>query len=172
MSTFFSSQLDMILFEFARLEGIRLGLKFPGRWIYLPLLLMVALGAYLSGVDGANTIARYTIGLTGAGATAFVLALHRRSASPAEKRWIGAAVLGFSLYGIAAGLIVPPVHGWGGDFFNYNAFGPATEIPIQFVPGVLACWLPLAIWGWGQRLARDLASVRYTKFLHRQFVWT
>jgi diguanylate cyclase (GGDEF)-like protein len=163
----------MILVEFARLEGARLGLKVPGRWIYAPLLLMVAWGAYLSGLNGANALARYAIGLPGALATAAVLALHAKDASAAERRWIFGAVTCLVLYGIAAGFIVPPTANWEGDIFNYDDFSNLTGMPIQFLRGLLACGIAFSIWGfWGQRLARNVASTRYTKFMHQQFAWT
>jgi len=161
--------LFMILVEFARLEGARLGLKIPGRWIYAPLLLLVAWGGYLSGLNGANSLARYAIGLPDASATAAVLALHAKDASAAERRWIFAAVASFVLYGISAGFIVPPTADWEGDVFNYDDFGNLTGMPIQFLRGLLACGIAFSIWGtWGQRLARDVGSARYTRFMHRQ----
>jgi len=45
------------LLEFARLEAVRLGYRLPGRWIYAPLLLAVAAGAF-GGVNVANALAR------------------------------------------------------------------------------------------------------------------
>ncbi|HEX3859615.1 MAG TPA: diguanylate cyclase [Pseudolabrys sp.] len=163
----------ILLLEFARLEAVRLGLKVPGRWVYAPLLLLVGLGAHLAGLNGANAFARYAFGATGAFATSAVLAFHARSASPAERRWIVSAVLGFALYGVAAGIIVPPTPSWEGDFFNYDDFARLTGMPIQFIRGLLACWIAFAIWAfWGQRLMLEAESPRYSRFLHKQFVWT
>lgn len=163
----------MVLLEFARLEAVRLGLKALGRWIYVPLLLLVILGAFVGGLNGANAFARYAFGLTGATATSVVLAFYIKGASPAEERWIFFAVLGFALYAAAAGVIVPATSFWPGDVINYNGFVHLTGMPIQFVRGVLACWIAFAIWGfWGQRLMFDVASLRYSKFMQKQFVWT
>lgn len=163
----------MVLLEFARLDVVRLGLKIPGRWIYAPLLLLVVLGAFVGGLNGANAFARYAFGLTGATATSVVLAFYIKGASPAEERWIIFAVLGLALYAVAAGAIVPATSFWPGDVINYNGFVYLTGMPIQFVRGVLACWIAFAIWGfWGQRLMLDVASPRYSKFMQKQFVWT
>jgi diguanylate cyclase (GGDEF)-like protein len=163
----------MFLFEFARLEAIRQGFKIPGRWIYLPLLLLVALGWHLAGLNGSNALARYALGATGAAATSLVLALHTKGASVSERRWIFTAVTGFALYGIAAGLIVPPTPDWAGDFFNYDDFAHLTGTPIQLVRGLLACLMAFSIWAfWGQRLMTQVNSPRYTKFLRKQFVST
>jgi diguanylate cyclase (GGDEF)-like protein len=163
----------MFLFEFARLEAVRQGFKVPGRWIYLPLLMLVALGWHLDGLNGANALARYALGATGAVATSIVLAMHAKGASPAERRWIFTAVIGFALYGVTAGLIVPPTPSWNGDFFNYDDFANLTGTPIQLVRGLLACLMALSIWAfWGQRLMTQVDSPRYTKFLRKQFVST
>lgn len=163
----------MVLFEFARLEGARLGWPVPGRWIYLPLLLLVAGGAYFDGVQGANAMARYAFGLTGAAATSVVLAFDAKGASPAEKGWVISAVLGFALYAVAAGFIVPATTFWPGTIVNHDSFVRLTATPIQLVRGVLACWIAFAIWGvWGQRLMREVASPRYSKFMRRQFIAT
>jgi diguanylate cyclase (GGDEF)-like protein len=163
----------MVLLEFARLDAVRLGLKIPGRWIYAPLLLVIALGAFVGGLNGANAVARYAFGLTGATATSVVLAFYIKGASLAEERWIISAVLGLALYAVAAGAIVPATSFWPGDVINYSGFVHLTGMPIQFVRGVLACWIAFAIWGfWGQRLMLDVASPRYSKFMQKQFVWT
>jgi diguanylate cyclase (GGDEF)-like protein len=163
----------ILLLEFARREAVRLGWNAPGRWLHVPLLLVVALGAHLAGVNGANAFARYAFGATGAFATCAVLAFHARGAVSVERRWILSAVLGFALYGIAAGLIVPATPSWKGDVLNYNDFVRLTGVPIQFIRGLLACWIAFAIWAfWGQRLMFDAESTRYSKFLRKQFVWT
>ncbi|MEI9805377.1 MAG: hypothetical protein WDN48_14320 [Pseudolabrys sp.] len=116
----------VLLFEFARLEAVRLGFKMPGRWIYAPMMVFVAWGAHLAGLNGASTFARYAIALTGALGTGAVLACHARDALPAEKRWIASAVIGFVLYALAAGVVVPPVAGWAGDVIDYADFSGFT----------------------------------------------
>lgn len=163
----------ILLLDFARQEATRLGWKAPGRWVYVPLLLVVAFGAHLAGLNGANAFARYAFGATGAFATSAVLAFHAKGAAPVERRWILSAVVGFALYGVAAGLIVPPTPSWKGDVLNYDDFVRLTGVPIQFIRGLLACWIAFAIWAfWGQRLMFDAESQRYSIFLRKQFVWT
>lgn len=163
----------ILLLDFARQEATRLGWKAPGRWVYVPLLLVVAFGAHLAGLNGANAFARYAFGATGAFATSAVLASHAKGAAPVERRWILSAVVGFALYGVAAGLIVPPTPSWKGDVLNYDDFVRLTGVPIQFIRGLLACWIAFAIWAfWGQRLMFDAESQRYSIFLRKQFVWT
>src|SRR5262249_12766741 len=138
------------LLEFSRIEAARLGLRMPGRWVYAPLFAFIAGGDYLAGLDGANSFARYALGLTGAAGTAIVLSRHVSTAPRAEQRWIVAAVIGFGLYAIAAGFVVPGTKIWPATIFNYANFTAATGIPIQFIRGVLACAIAMAIWGvWG-----------------------
>ena len=74
LRTMVMSASFVLLMEFARLEAIRFGVKLPGRWVYLPLLVPVVLGAAIDGVNAAGIFARYFIGFTGAAATALVFA--------------------------------------------------------------------------------------------------
>ena len=161
------------LIEFGRLLAISRGLRVPGSWIYLPLLALVFVGWCLVGVNGANAFARYVLAFPGAMLVCWLLAIQARDAPSAEKRWLLAGAAGFGLYALAAGLVVPSTPDWDGDFFNGDMFIAATGMPIQFVRGVLACFLSFAIWVyWGQRLVVETDSALYAKFHKRQFVWT
>jgi hypothetical protein len=62
----------VLLMEFARREAIRLGLKAPGLWVYVPLLALVAFGAKIDGINAAGAFARYIFGFFGALATSLV----------------------------------------------------------------------------------------------------
>jgi diguanylate cyclase (GGDEF)-like protein len=93
--------------------------------------------------------------------------------APHDRWWAISAAAAFALYGIAAGTIVPAAPFWPADVLNYDSFVHATGVPIQFVRGLLACWMTLSIWGyWRQKLILDVASPRYTRYLQKQFVWT
>jgi diguanylate cyclase (GGDEF)-like protein len=163
----------VVLLDFARLEAIRWGWKLPGRWIYVPLIAVVAAGAWLGELASANALARYVIGFPAAIATGAVLAFHAKGKTLAEKRWILSVALGFALYAIAAGIVVPAATWWPANAINYTNFTNLTGMPIQFVRGLLACWTAFAIWGvWGHWLMIDVASPRYTKFMQKQFVAT
>ncbi|MDI1346173.1 MAG: diguanylate cyclase [Pseudolabrys sp.] len=163
----------LLLLEFARLEAARIELKVPGRWIYAPLIALVALGGMIGGLNVTNALARYAIGFPGAAATSLVLALHAKGASGSEKWWPISGAVGFALYSVAAGIIVPAALFWPATVLNSGTFTQATAMPIQLVRGLLACWMAFSVWGsWKQKLSRDVASSRYTKFLQKQFVWT
>ena len=163
----------VFLLEFARREAIRLGMRLPGPWLHLPLLLFVAAAGMLEGLDAAGAIARYAIGFSGAMATGLVFVRLARGFSNSKRSFAICAAAGFMLYAVAAGLIVPSSSFWPASVFNYGWFNNLTGIPIQLARGILACWMAFSIWAiWGQQLIIEVSSKRYTRFLQRQFVWT
>ena len=163
----------IVLMDFARLEAARLGLKVPGRWIYVLLALLVALVGVAKGVIAAGIVARYAIGSVSATGASLVLAWHARSLSSTAKVFTLSASAGFALYAIAAGMIVPAGPFWPSTIINHGAFFALTGMPIQLVRGVLACCISFSIWAiWGQQLAADVASPRYTAHIRRQFIST
>jgi diguanylate cyclase (GGDEF)-like protein len=163
----------VLLMEFARLGAIRLGVKLPGRWLYIPLLLLVGFAGVAGGLTVSGVVARYAIGLVGAAATSLVLARHARALSEGARRFAIFAASGFALYAIAAGAVVPAVPFWPATIVNYSWFANLTGTPIQLVRGLLAVWISFSIWAlWGQQLALEVSSARYTAYLRQQFVWT
>ncbi|ACK49459.1 diguanylate cyclase [Methylocella silvestris BL2] len=163
----------LLLMEFARLEAIHFGLRPPGRWLYVVLVLLAAYGGFAGGLNVAGVTARYAIGLVGSLAASVLFALHARGFSGAARRFSILAAVGFALYGVAAGAIVPAVPFWPASVFNYEWFIHNTGVPIQLVRGVLACWIALSIWAiWGQKLILKVSSERFTRFLRKQFVLT
>lgn len=163
----------MLLMEFARLEAIRLGLKLPGRWIYVLLGLAIAFIGVAWGVIAAGISARYATGFVGALGASAVLAWQARSLSGGARAFALSAAAAFALYGVSAGLIVRTAPFWPATVLNHATFFAASGLPIQLVRGLLACWLSFSIWAiWGQRLASDIASPRYTAYMRQQFIWT
>ena len=163
----------VLLMEAARLDLITLIRWVPGRWIYPPLLLLVAFVGERGGAADANAVARYAIGMVGAFGIASALVLHVKGQPAGARPWAVAAAIAFALYGIAAGAIVPAATFWPATVANQGTFASITGIPIQLVRGTLACFIAFSIWGiWGQKLVHEVSSPRYTKYLQRQFVWT
>ena len=97
----------VFLMEFARQEAVRLGIKMPGQWIHLLPILIVIAGSLALGLAEANALARYSMGFVGAMGTAFIIVLHAKALSGSERALALSAAIGFALYGLAAGLIVP-----------------------------------------------------------------
>jgi diguanylate cyclase (GGDEF)-like protein len=163
----------MLLMEFARRNAIRFELKLQWWWLYPPLVLLVAFGGLKGGPSMAGDLARYAIGFVGALATSFVFFWDARRSSGAARRFAVFTAVGFLLYGFAAGAIVPASPLWLANKFNYDWFVQLTGVPIQFVRGLLACWIAFSIWAiWGHQLTLEVSSERYTAYLRRQFLWT
>lgn len=163
----------VFLLDFARLEAIRLGLNLPGRWIYVPLLMLVALTGVSEGADAANIAARYAIAFPGALGSGLVLAWGTWNLSPSARYAGISASIGFVLYAVAAGAIVPDAPFWPASMINQGSFLDLVGAPIQLFRGLLACWVAFSIWAvWMQQLAGQLNSARYTDFVRQQFIWT
>ncbi|MDO9413668.1 MAG: diguanylate cyclase [Pseudolabrys sp.] len=163
----------LALFEFARQDAGRIGIPVPGRWIYLPLVAVTVFGWYLAGVTGANIMARYALAFPASTLVCVLFAIHARRAPPAERRWLIVASVAFGAYGVAAGLVVPPVQNYSFDVINYPLFIEMTGMPVQLIRGLLACLSAFAIWAfWGQRLIVNSESALYAKFHKRQFILT
>ena len=163
----------MLLMEFARRNAIRFGLKLQGRWLYPPLVLLVAFGGFGGGLTTAGDLARYAIGFVGALATSLIFVRDARELSGAARRFAIFTAVGFALYGVAAGAIVPAAPFWPAAKFNHDWFVQLTGVPIQLVRGLLACWIAFSIWAvWGHQLTLEVSSERYTAYLRRQFIWT
>jgi diguanylate cyclase (GGDEF)-like protein len=163
----------MLLMEFARRNAIRFGLKLQGRWLYPPLVLLVAFGGFRGGLSTAGDLARYAIGFVGALATSLIFVLDAKALSGAARRFAIFTAVGFAFYAVAAGAIVPAAPFWPADGFNHDWFVQFTGMPIQFVRGLLACWMAFSIWAiWGHQLTQEVSSELYTSYLRRQFIWT
>jgi diguanylate cyclase (GGDEF)-like protein len=163
----------VLLMEFARLETIRFGTRSPGRWFYVPLVLLVVFVGVTGGVSAANALARYAIGFTGAMATAWIFARRAKGFTGTPRRLAIFAAIGFAVYGVAAGVIVPTAPFWPATIINYSWFVSLTGIPIQLVRGTVACWITFAIWSiWGREVVLEVVSERYTAHLRQQYFWT
>jgi diguanylate cyclase (GGDEF)-like protein len=163
----------ILLMDFARLEAIRLGLNLPERWIYVILALSVALVGVAQGVTAAGIAARYAIGFGAGTGASLVLAWEARSLSGSAKGFAIGASVGFALYAVASGIIVPPGHFFPSNIINHRTFAEVTGMPIQLVRGLLACCISFSVWAmWSERLASDVASARYTTHVRQQFIWT
>ena len=163
----------VLLTEFVRQEAIQFGLRMPGRWIYLPMLLGIAAGGFAGGLATAGALARYSFAVIGAFGTSWAFVRHAGTFSGTTKQLAIVTAVGFALYGVAAGLIVPTASIWPARVFNHTWFIELTGIPIQLVRGFLACWVSFSIWViWGQKLIIEVSSPQYTLYLRRQFTLT
>ena len=145
----------LFLVEFGR-EGMwRLHGKGPGRWIFLPLLILTNGGGYL-GMSSAIASSRYTLGFVGSLWAALILfQAGRKKMGNSVCLFMAAGVL--ALYSVAAGLITVPASFFPATVFNENLFFQWTGMPIQILRAALAIGLTLAIWGCHQQSRREAA---------------
>jgi diguanylate cyclase (GGDEF)-like protein len=163
----------VMLLDCARQEAIRLGLRLPGRWIYIPLLWLVAAGGILGGTSVGVALARYFIGFVGAAATSVVFVILAKKFSGQQRSFSILTAVGLAVYAVAAGLIVPAAPIWPAAVVNQASFAQLTGIPIQLVRGTLGCLIAFSVWAiWGQTLVREVAAERYTEYLRKQFFGT
>jgi diguanylate cyclase (GGDEF)-like protein len=163
----------VLLLDFARQEAIRLGWKMPGRWVYLPLLLLAAAGGAQGGTPVGVALARYFIGFVAAAATSLIFARLAKGLSGSERRLTIFTAVAFAAYAIAAGVIVPVAPIWPATVVNHAGFAQLTGVPIQLVRGIIACSIAFSVWAiWGQTLILDASSERYTRYLRGQFFAT
>ena len=138
----------IFLVEFARVGLRKLSNKGPGRWIYIPLLLLVIPGG-LAGINGLNIAARYALGLVGGLGSALVFWRVAKTEKNFRRNLIFVA-LAMSGYAIAAGVIVPKADFFPAVLINSTSFQNLTGIPIQFCRGILAVLITALVWEYYQ----------------------
>jgi diguanylate cyclase (GGDEF)-like protein/PAS domain S-box-containing protein len=139
----------LCLVEFGRLSLTQRRGRGPGRWILIVLTLSAGLGA-LSGWSGLNATTRYALGLVGSLWAGWVLFSEGKTAEPRCRPWLLAGAVGFILYGLATGVVVPRAGFWPAAAVNYGTFTSLTGLPIQLVRGLLALWIATMITGYFQ----------------------
>ncbi|MGA9754274.1 MAG: diguanylate cyclase [Desulfobaccales bacterium] len=139
----------LCLVEFGRLGLIQRRGRGPGRWLLIVLALGAGLGA-LDGWSGLNATSRYALGLVGSLWAGWVLYVEGKSADPRGRPWLLAGAIGFILYGLATGLIVPRAGFFPAAAVNYETFSNLTGLPIQLVRGLLAVWIAAMTAGYFQ----------------------
>ena len=139
----------LCLVEFGRLSLIQRRGRGPGRWLLVVLALGAGLGA-LEGWSGLSATTRYFLGLVGSLGAGWALFAEARQADSKGRPWLVASGVGFILYGLATGLIVPQASFFPASVINYAAFTSLTGLPIQLVRGLLALWISAMIVGYFQ----------------------
>lgn len=132
------------LIEFGRIGWNELHERRWGRWIYFPLLLMVALGG-LAGQAGLRATVRYVLGLVGGlwSAAAMFRAAKDDYIGHYPLFW---AAAGMAVYALALGLVAPQPFYFPSTILNDDTFFSATGVPIQLVRACLAFIIMIAVW--------------------------
>lgn len=134
----------LFLIEFGRAGSKAIHGKGTERWIIVPLMAFVGLGAF-EGMSGLNAAARYALGLTGGLWTALVLWQYQHTAH-LGKRPLRLAAISMGIYALATGLVVAPAPFFPASIINHASFFALTSFPIQLLRGVMACLAAAATW--------------------------
>ena len=130
----------LCLVEFGRLSLTQRRGRGPGRWLLVVLALAAGLGA-LDGWSGLNATTRYFLGLVGSLGAGWALFAEARRADSKCRPSLLAGGVGFILYGLATGVVVPQAGFFPANTLNYATFTSLTGLPIQLVRGLLAVWI-------------------------------
>jgi len=108
--------------------------------IFIPLRIWIA--DFFTWHDTANSLARYFIGLPGGLLAAYALQKQARKLIapfdvPQIVRALRSAGIAMALYGLTAGLLVPPVHFFPGNWLNADTFTRYLIVPPQVVRGAI-----------------------------------
>lgn len=130
----------LCLVEFGRLSLTQRRGRGPGRCLLVVLTLGAGLGG-ISGWSGLNATSRYFLGLVGSLGAGWALCAEARQADSQCRPSLLAGGVGFILYGLATGVVVPQAGFWPANTLNYATFTSLTGLPIQLVRGLLAVWI-------------------------------
>lgn len=162
-----------LLVEFARQEAKRLRFRAPGSWIYFAYAAMILIGGGLHGINTADALAHYFIGVVGAGATALVFVWYATRFEGGQKLFAYVAAAGFVSYAAIVGIGVPAAPMWPASEINREWFVVTTGLPHQFVGALIISGIAFSIWAiWGQRLLMEISSIRYAARYQREIVWS
>jgi len=137
----------VFLIEFARSGWERLfGSRCP-RWLYGLVLPAASLGI-LGGPESAEALVRLVLGLGGSLGAAALLSRysrHREGTSSLARGCLRLAAAALVLYGLAAGLIVPPAAFLPARLINENVFLSLAGVPVPFFRGLFVFVLAASI---------------------------
>jgi len=141
----------VFLFEFGRSGIARIrGRNVPGRWIYVPVAVVTALGG-LAGWNGLNVVSRYAIGLPGGVMASYALFLISRNTEKSGRKWLFLASLCGILYALTTGLIGPSADFLPASVLNSRIFFLKTGCPVQLVRGILSSLVAFFLWAYSLR---------------------
>ncbi len=134
----------LFLIEFARAGHGHIRGKALGRWIFIPLVALAALGG-IAGPEALHGSCRYFLGFPGGMGSAWVL---RRLSGMGERPcgWLRISAAAMAAYAVAAGLIAPHSSLPPASVINHDAFLGFSGFPIQLLRALLAAVIAMALW--------------------------
>lgn len=153
----------LFLTEFGRAGIVNLRGKGPGRWIYVPLLALVALGG-LSGWSGLNLATRYVLGVGGGIWAALALFLDFRRADPGVRYWLLAIGAATGLYALTLA-VVPQASFFPASLLNFYTFHQVTGFPVQLVWGLIIILVTITTWFYSQEFCKANGNLVWATFI-------
>ena len=147
----------VFLLEFGRNGWFKLKGEGPGRWVFIPLMLLVCCGG-LFGIAGTNVASRYALGFTGAIWTAMTLCQASKLKNK-DSFFLRIMALAMAVYAVAAGIIGPAASFFPSTVIHEAAFLQWTGIPIQIFRAILPAITSVGIWGYYRRSRREVETV-------------
>ncbi|MCL5292609.1 MAG: PAS domain S-box protein [Actinobacteria bacterium] len=140
----------LFLAEFGRTGLNRFRGKGPGRWVFIPLLILAGSGWLAAGWPGVNAASRL-LGVVGGLWAALALLLVARNMDQFARRWLMAGGVAIGFYGIITG-IVPQVLFFPASLVQVDSLLQALGLLIQLLLCLLAIVFATAIWIYSQAL--------------------
>ncbi|MHB9025349.1 MAG: CHASE domain-containing hybrid sensor histidine kinase/response regulator [Armatimonadota bacterium] len=137
------------LTEFGR-RGLRqAGWRVPGWWFTIILVILGTVVGFAGGMSGLNAGFRYTLGLPGGITTALALWLVSWTLGKHRRVGICLAAAMMLIYGLTAGVVVPPSAFFPASWLNHETFLNVTGFPIQLVRIFCALGSMAGLWWYG-----------------------
>ena len=136
----------IFLLEFWRISYAQIkGGKSPGRWIFIPPLLLVISGVILYGYSGFEDSIRLGFGLGSIILAAIVLYLWGQKIDGVSVNALTSASMGMACFGLANLIVTPNSALLTGLFPTETTFMTITGIPIEFFRAAFIAWIAGAI---------------------------
>lgn len=149
------------LAEFGRACLSRLSAHGPGRWILIPMLSIVGLGAFV-GQSEMVACSRYTLGLIGGLLSAVSFMLYARKERPENQHLMRRAAIALGGWAITIGLLGPEALIFPTGKINKEMFAAAVGLPVQLVQGFLVMCIVIFLANYFNRLRLAQADI-YSK---------
>ena len=135
----------LFLVEFGRTALLRLCGKGPGRWIYIPLIALSALGGF-AGWAGLGASSRYALGFVGGTWSACILLLAAKQGNGLSRKALFAIGTSIGIYALSAGIIVPKTAFFPASLLNKDSFISLLGFPVELIWDIVALCAAGAVW--------------------------
>ncbi len=160
LSLFILATSFLFLFEFARIGLYRIKGRIIGRWVYLPILLLLFL-VHKHGIDGWDIMIRYSLGFPGAYfAARIIYELYRIERK--GNRSLAFLSAAMALYAVLVSLVVSKAAFFPANIINAESFYDTFGVPVQLIRSIIALCVAMAAWPH----SASLSDFKYTPQAH------